>query len=145
MRVAHLALPCLAWGVLWAPLASGADRKDATDAVQQGGALYRTHCATCHGPAGKGDGPKTEGLRVAPPDLTELSHRNGGKYPFERVYRIIDGRDLVKGHGGNGMPVWGDVFLDAREGYSSEKVKEKITELTRYLASIQTAEPSAPK
>lgn len=34
--------------------------------LTRGKALYQTHCATCHGLAGLGDGPAAETLRVAP-------------------------------------------------------------------------------
>ena len=38
--------------------------------VANGAALYRAHCATCHGPAGRGDGPGGAGLPKPPADLT---------------------------------------------------------------------------
>ena len=38
--------------------------------VQQGEALFRTHCATCHGPEGRGDGPAAAALDGPPADLT---------------------------------------------------------------------------
>lgn len=102
-----------------------------------GAATYRTHCASCHGAAARGDGPVAEHLRFAPPDLTRIAHRNGDKFPFEKVAKIIDGRERVKGHGWTDMPVWGDVFLESREGYDRAKVRQKIEELVQYLASFQ--------
>lgn len=38
--------------------------------VVQGGAVYREHCADCHGPAGYGDGPRAGTLLRRPADLT---------------------------------------------------------------------------
>jgi hypothetical protein len=76
-------------------------------------------------------------LRFAPADLTRIARRNRGKFDFEKVFRIVDGRNPVKGHGGTDMPVWGDAFLESREGYDKEMVHRKIDELVRYLASIQ--------
>jgi putative copper resistance protein D len=38
--------------------------------VASGAALYRTHCATCHGVGGRGDGPGGAGLPRPPADLT---------------------------------------------------------------------------
>jgi putative copper resistance protein D len=38
--------------------------------VASGEALYRAHCATCHGPGGRGDGPGGAGLPKPPADLT---------------------------------------------------------------------------
>lgn len=38
--------------------------------IARGSALYGTHCAACHGPAGRGDGPAAAGLLQRPADLT---------------------------------------------------------------------------
>jgi hypothetical protein len=76
-------------------------------------------------------------LRYAPPDLTRIASRNGGRFPFDTVAKIIDGRVAVKGHGGTEMPVWGDAFKSAGEGYDDKAVKQKIGELVQYLASLQ--------
>jgi mono/diheme cytochrome c family protein len=102
-----------------------------------GSALYKTYCAVCHGPAGKGDGPLAEHLRFLPPDLTKFASRNAGEYPADRVFRMIDGRDPVKGHGGPDMPVWGDAFKNTREGFDEGKVKVKVKALVQHIATIQ--------
>jgi mono/diheme cytochrome c family protein len=102
-----------------------------------GDALFKTYCASCHGKAAKGDGPLAESLRFRPADLTLISKRNGGKFDADKVYRIIDGRDPVKGHGGTDMPVWGDAFKRSVEGYSEDAVKARIQALVEYLKSIQ--------
>ena len=65
---------------------------------RSGAQLFRTHCATCHGSNAHGDGPLARRLRRAPPDLTSYTERNNGVFPSERVYRIIDGRDVLS-HG----------------------------------------------
>ena len=77
---------------------------------------YMNKCAVCHGQSGKGDGGATDILKVAPTDLTTLSKKNGGVFPFERVLMSIDGRQLVKGHGDRDMPIWGN-------DYSREKAR----------------------
>jgi putative copper resistance protein D len=38
--------------------------------IVSGQALYQTHCASCHGAGGHGDGPAAAGLRPRPADLT---------------------------------------------------------------------------
>ncbi|MDH3599048.1 MAG: CopD family protein, partial [Candidatus Tectomicrobia bacterium] len=38
--------------------------------VKHGAALFRTHCAVCHGEEGRGDGPGAAGLNPKPADLT---------------------------------------------------------------------------
>jgi len=102
-----------------------------------GRSLYRTYCAVFHGKQGEGDGPLAEHLRFRPPDLTTFAKRGGGKYDALKMYRIIDGREPVKGHGGPDMPVWGDAFKRTAEGYSEEKVKARINGLVEYLKDIQ--------
>jgi mono/diheme cytochrome c family protein len=117
-----------------------ASRYDA-GAASDGAHTFKTYCAVCHGRTGHGDGPLSASLRVVPADLTHISKRNHGQFPFDRVAKIIDGRDQVKSHGDSDMPVWGDAFLKSRDGYSEAKVKEIIRQLVHYLASIQeTAE-----
>ena len=106
-------------------------------AARAGAATFKTYCASCHGDRGRGDGPMAAQLRYAPADLTRIAGRNRGKFDSEKVFRIIDGRQHMKGHGGTEMPVWGDAFLESREGYDHEKVKRKIDELVHYLESIQ--------
>jgi mono/diheme cytochrome c family protein len=103
-----------------------------------GGELYRTYCATCHGTAAKGDGPLASSMRRKPADLTEIAKRNGGEYPPDLVFRTIDGRKPVRGHGGPDMPVWGDAFERARDGGDAERVKKMIQSLVDYLDSIQS-------
>ncbi|MBI4011033.1 MAG: CopD family protein [Candidatus Rokubacteria bacterium] len=42
----------------------------AAASIAEGLALYRAHCAPCHGAGGRGDGPAGAGLRPRPADLT---------------------------------------------------------------------------
>jgi mono/diheme cytochrome c family protein len=95
--------------------------------------LFRTHCSSCHGSTAIGNGPLADQLRNAPPDLTKFTARNGGVFPRERVYRIVDGRE-VPSHGDRDMPVWGDVF---KTGGSAAEVKARIEAIVRYLEAIQ--------
>jgi mono/diheme cytochrome c family protein len=118
-------------------IAGAAFAQDQPLPVLFGRATYRSHCATCHGTDARGEGPMADRLRVRPPDLTLLARRNGGPYPADKVHRIIDGRDPVKGHGGPDMPIWGDAFKNTSEGYSEDKVKERIDGLVEYLRSLQ--------
>jgi mono/diheme cytochrome c family protein len=101
-----------------------------------GSRLFRTHCASCHGGTGRGNGPMADQLRQAPPDLTKYTARNGGLFPRERVYRIVDGRD-VSSHGDREMPVWGDVFVATRGGQPAASAAARIDAIVRYLEGIQ--------
>ena len=116
----------------------GAAAAAPADAGAEGGrSLFKTYCASCHGVTAKGDGPLADQLRFHPPDLTLLAKRSNGKFDSAKVEKIIDGRDQVKGHGGPDMPVWGDAFKGASEGYSEKAVKERIKAIVDYLETIQ--------
>ena len=73
---------------------------------------YDTHCAECHGLTGKGDGPYVQLLRSGTvlPNLTELSKKNGGVFPYTRVFGTIAGTVRVRAHGSTDMPIWGQVY-----------------------------------
>ncbi len=73
-----------------------------------GDALFATHCATCHGPAGEGDGPAANAMKIAPPNLRALAKGNGGQFPRDAIEAYIDGRKQVAAHGDRLMPIWGD-------------------------------------
>lgn len=102
-----------------------------------GGEIFRTYCAACHGTSARGDGPLASAMTRKPSDLTEIAKRNGGVFPSELVFRTIDGRNPVRGHGGPDMPVWGDAFARSRDGGDPQKVKNIIASLVDYLESIQ--------
>ena len=78
-------------------------------ALDPGKREFDNSCASCHGSAGKGDGPLVPFLTRSPPDLTLLAKRNGGVLPMSRLYDVIDGAE-VPGHGSRDMPVWGRDF-----------------------------------
>lgn len=101
--------------------------------IDSGRQMYLRYCASCHGSAGKGDGPVRRDLKVKVPDLTLLKSKNKGLYPTDRVMSSIDGSRLVRAHGDRNMPVWGEVFREEHE-------KEKYTELTALLKAKLIAE-----
>jgi mono/diheme cytochrome c family protein len=116
--------------------------------IDPGKQEYLNRCSTCHGQSGKGDGGLMDLLKKAPSDLTVLSKKNGGVFPFDRVYAVIDGREAVKGHGDREMPIWGreyraetvraaayyvDVSYDM-ESY----VRARILALIDYLNRLQS-------
>ncbi len=107
-----------------------------TPLAEDGAAMYRTYCASCHGVEGRGNGPVAASLRHQPPDITLLSQRNGAVFPEARIRRIVDGRE-VESHGTRDMPVWGDVFKTARADGSSGDPASRIAAIVSYLESIQ--------
>jgi len=77
-------------------------------------------------------------LKVAPPDLTRVAARNGGKFPLPRIQRIISGEEPgTAGHGTRAMPVWGPIFGAISGSSRSPEVQLRITNLARYLGTLQ--------
>ncbi|QID16651.1 cytochrome c [Nitrogeniibacter mangrovi] len=109
---------------------------------------YMNKCAVCHGASGKGDGGAVDLLKVAPADLTVLSKNNGGVFPVDRVYQVIDGRQVVRGHGSRDMPIWGNMYKkeSAEAGayffempYTMDMyARVRILALIDYLSRIQS-------
>ena len=104
-------------------------------AENTGNAVYLLYCASCHGPSAKGDGPASTAMQPKPPDLTKIAARAGGKFDSDALFRTIDGRNSKAGHGGQGMPIWGDAF--SRKGQTPADTRKKIESVVRYLKSIQ--------
>jgi mono/diheme cytochrome c family protein len=100
-----------------------------------GSEMYRTYCAVCHGPDGKGNGPAAPAMKVPPTDLTQLSRKNGGTFPDMRVSSIIQGDNVLAAHGSREMPMWGDVFRGVQR--DEAMVKLRVHNLTQYVASLQ--------
>jgi mono/diheme cytochrome c family protein len=118
------------------PAAQPQEKRDAT-AARRGAATFQTYCAPCHGTSARGDGPMADSLRFAPADLTAIARKSGGRFPADKVAKIIDGRENVKGHGGTDMPIWGDAFKNTREGVDERRVKAIIGDLVQHLATLQ--------
>ena len=107
-----------------------------------GKAEYLTSCAVCHGTGGKGDGPFAAQLKKAVADLSVIQKNNGGIFPFDRIYDVIDGREAVASHGPRDMPVWGGIYgMRAREqsgGTATESLtRGQILALVGYIYSLQ--------
>lgn len=140
----HMELGLVGLSLLVLSATSFANDKDRFDAGKR---EFMNRCAVCHGAGGMGDGGAIDILKAAPTDLTTLSKRNGGVFPYERVYSVIDGRLVVKGHGSRDMPIWGKdysvetVKADEHFGampYNMEMyVRSRILALIDYLYRIQ--------
>ena len=109
---------------------------------QHGVDLYVRHCASCHGLAGRGDGPAAEALVPRPSDLT----RSSAELP--ELMRVIDGRRTIRAHGSSDMPVWGDVFVAALAGENRQhrNALRNVQALAEYVLHLRArgarAEPT---
>lgn len=131
-------------GVYGSALAAAvACRPPATPSAYRPDALYRRYCASCHGLAGKGDGPVSEVLKVQPPDLTRLAAQYGGEDLVDTIQQAIDGRRAIRAHGEKGLPVWGEFFA---EEFLGDRISDrprfpKAFDIAKYVAT-QMQEPT---
>ncbi|EKP95114.1 c-type cytochrome [Thermaerobacter subterraneus] len=72
--------------------------------IERGRQVFATHCAACHGPEGRGDGPAAAGMLPPPADLTGVhtrQHTDGDLYWW-----------ITHGIDGTAMPAFGDVLTE---------------------------------
>jgi mono/diheme cytochrome c family protein len=111
-----------------------------TEVIAGGELEYQNHCAICHGVDGKGHGIMARFLSISPSDLTQLAKKNAGRFSFWQVYRVIDGREEIRGHGTREMPIWGARFQAEAPGSdpgSRSQVAGRILGLVFYLQHLQ--------
>lgn len=108
----------------------------ASTSPSSGREMFVSYCAPCHGKDAKGNGPAAAALKQAPANLTQLAKDNGGKFPDMKVSAVLRGEAKLAAHGTQEMPVWGPVFWRMSGGHPAE-VQQRITNLTRYLQSLQ--------
>lgn len=118
------------------------DAQAADYVAMSGQQLYSRFCASCHGVAGRGDGPVSKSIRIEVPDLTLIARRAGGKYPRQRIVQIIDGRHILGAHGTRTMPVWGEDLsrLEIGSPDAERASRMVIDKLADYVGLLQTAE-----
>jgi hypothetical protein len=57
-----------------------------------------------------------------------ITERNGGKFPFQRIYEIIEGSSVLAAHGSRDMPLWGE-----RYSKDAKPVTPDQAEITRQI------------
>ena len=105
---------------------------------------YRMHCAACHGLDGRGDGPIGQILKTPAPNLAMITERNGGKFPVEKIYAIIEGSSVIAAHGTRDMPLWGERYRQAPKPVTPDQAsmsdgfaQQRILSLVYYLGTMQ--------
>lgn len=101
---------------------------------EKGLKLYMTHCASCHGQDGKGQGPVASALKTKPTDLTQIAKKNNGKFDEIHVTTFVDGEKTISAHGTRAMPVWGTHFRRTKDRSESSL---NVYALMKYIESIQ--------
>lgn len=126
--------------VLLAILLPAAQRQDKTIGVErspvEGAKIFRYHCAICHGADGRGHGPDSVVLRHPVADLTLISQKSGGKFPYQYVKGIIEGRENgLRSQSDREMPAWGSIFheVDADQDWGEVRMEA----ITKHVESIQ--------
>ena len=77
-------------------------------------------------------------LRAQPANLTELSKRNGGTFPYDLVIETVNHGRSVSGHGTEDMPAWGDAFKMTEK--TEEAARGMMDDLAHFLWSKQKSE-----
>jgi hypothetical protein len=94
----------------------------------EGPKIFRYDSAACHGADGRGHGPASGALRHAVSDLTPIPQKKGGKFPYEHVKEIIEGKQPGPlAHGDREMPIWGPIFHEVESDQDWGEVRRKVT------------------
>jgi mono/diheme cytochrome c family protein len=106
------------------------------DFIPSGKDMFKQYCAPCHGLNAKGHGPARSALKVPAADLTTLSKRHGGEFPYDYVSNVLRFGPGIAAHGSSDMPTWGSIF-QYMDNYNRASVEKRIKNLCAYLAAIQ--------
>jgi mono/diheme cytochrome c family protein len=104
--------------------------------VPSGEVMYKQFCAACHGAHAQGNGPAASTLKTQAPDLTTLTKRHGGKFPYDYVSSVLRFGPGTTAHGSLDMPTWGPIFRTIDKD-SESAAQDRIRNLVDYLASLQ--------
>jgi mono/diheme cytochrome c family protein len=115
---------------------SGAQDQLPINFVPTGKEMFKQYCAACHGLDAKGHGPARSALKVPAADLTTLTKRHGGEFPYDYVSNILRFGPGVAAHGSSDMPTWGGIF-QYMDNYNQPVVQKRIKNLCDYIASLQ--------
>jgi mono/diheme cytochrome c family protein len=135
-----LLLLCILLPAVLLPVVQKDNQKDKRTSPErytiEGAKILRNNCAACHGADGRGHGPVSVSLKHSVPDLTLISRRSGGNFPYQRVREIIEGKESgPAAHGDREMPIWGPIFHEVESDQDWGEVR--LDAITKHLESIQ--------
>jgi mono/diheme cytochrome c family protein len=119
----------------WAPVLGLIALLPGVARADEGAALFKTLCASCHGIDGRGDGPAAEAMQPRPTDLTKSTLN------LAELMRVIDGRRTVRAHGDGSMPVWGREFKEAMAGSGREN-RDSLRQVQMLAEHVRSLEKS---
>lgn len=118
------------------------------DLAAEGREAYERSCASCHGPAGRGDGPVAPALRTAPADLTILAASSDGVFPRDEVIAIVVGDRPLPAHGTREMPVWAQRYEptgDPAAAAAALVQRRRLDLLVDHIERLQSTGAPAPR
>jgi len=95
--------------------------------------MFASYCADCHGRDGRGF---VQAHRTAAPDLTVLTKKNHGHFPYGVVRDAIRGESHGAAYGPGEMPTWGELFQYVGSGSDAE-IRVRVEKLTEFIKSLQ--------
>jgi mono/diheme cytochrome c family protein len=101
-----------------------------------GSGEFQRYCALCHGGDGRGAGPLTDAdaMKKSAADLTQITKRNGGVFPFSKVADTIRDGGSIAEHSPSRMMAWGKIFSAESDLARANAI---IFEVTRYVEGLQ--------
>lgn len=124
---------CAGLGLLFVPTASAQTRIVYVSAERiippSGPEVFEAYCASCHGVAGRGNGPAAALLKAPVPNLTLIAVRDG-TFGRNHVVSHIRGDAVM-----NPMPEWHRIIRDTYGSDGAEHLA--VVNLTRYVETIQ--------
>ncbi len=107
-----------------------------TSSTVEGAKIFQYRCAVCHGIDGRGHGPDSVVLTHQVPDLTLISQRSAGKFPYQRVKDAIVGEKTgLLSQRNREMPIWGPIFHEVESDQDWGEVR--LEAVTKHVESIQ--------
>lgn len=113
--------------LLWIVVFPHGTATPAATELSPGRALYDAHCAVCHGPTGKGDGPGASVVRQRMRDFTDAAAMREVSDRF--LFDMIKKGSSQFGRS-NAMPAWGMKLSDA-----------EIRAVVAYIRSLASRKP----
>ena len=118
------------------PAAQKQDKTTPSRNSVEGARIFQYHCAVCHGADGRGHGPDAVVLTHPVPDLTLISQKSGGRFPYQRVKEVIEGKEPgLLAHGDREMPRWGPIFHEVESDQDWGEVR--LAAIAQHIQSIQ--------